>query len=286
MKLSYRWSNKDLVKLMTETDALLEKVPKNICQQYLQRLKQTSSYTLLLPFFIVITCICQQLEFYCFSERTVNYGNPFFIYLQEKYYIDDIFRIGISIPCGIFFTMGIIMGYPVMVTMSFMIQHLKRINETVEYIKIHRHICNYYKLAQNGLGLFGSLIAITAVVGILFFARSVATSPQNVSWATILKLAIFFPFATNVFKIVGNINIELETTLSHLLNFGDSMHLKMRKLGFHEKARLLTKLELYAIFVTLDQPYVKLIGVGKVTPQFVIGFASFVLCYICVLYGK
>ncbi|GAB6024784.1 hypothetical protein CHUAL_014266 [Chamberlinius hualienensis] len=287
MKISYRWSNKDLVKLLAETDAVLEMFPKISCQQYLQKLKQMSNYILVLPFSFLVIQVSRQIEIYCFSERTViNYGSPLFRYLQQNYYIDDIFRIGIAMPCYTFFLTGTAVLCPVLFTVFFMIQNLKRINDAEKYIKIHRRICNYYKLTQNAFGLFFFLACGTILVVILFFARSVATSPRNISWSALLVLAIYFPILMVHIVFIGKTNIELETTLSQLMNSGDNMRWKMRKLGPNKRSHLLSKLDLYVTFVALDRPQIELIGIGKVKPQIVIGIVTFVLCYTFVLYDK
>ncbi|GAB6024781.1 hypothetical protein CHUAL_014264 [Chamberlinius hualienensis] len=286
LKIIYRWSARRLTDLVNRSETKLEFFPAKEKQSHLNRINRISKCGVVLPGLFLIIQIARQIEVYCFSKNTVSYGSATFRKLQEKYYIDDIFRIVIALPCFIFFLQGTLLCIPLYVNNSFVFKKLNKITDIVLYIKIHQHFRAGCKVSQKALGPYFFFNCGTILVVILFFARTVATSSHNISISALILLSVYLPILIVHVVYIGKLNAMLDSTFGHLQNPENWMKMNDKILGPKERTNLLEKIELYVMHVNFDDPYAKLIGVGRVKPKIAVGILGFLVNYICLLYDK
>ncbi|GAB6024782.1 hypothetical protein CHUAL_014265 [Chamberlinius hualienensis] len=286
MKITYRWSNAYLVDALDKTDFILDQFQCKEKPLFMKKLQRLSRLSFILPLSFITVHSIRLIEFYWLKERLVDYGPPLFIELNEKYHIEDIFRLGIAYHCQVFFVNATMLMIPLYFSSRFTFNQLKLITDVHKYIELHRHLCEYFIKLQQAFGLFFFCACATILIVILFFARTVATSSENISMSAILLLLVYFPILIAHIVIIARINNNMDSTTNHLLIQGNRMKCGTTAITKSQRLNMLTKLELYKVFVSFEDPCLKLIGVGRVKPHIVIAIVDFVLCYVFVLYKK
>ncbi|GAB6030702.1 hypothetical protein CHUAL_007555 [Chamberlinius hualienensis] len=282
--------------IVKKADKLLERLDNR--EEMIRQLKPDITAKIIACCLLTVIHYIQLLEVFFAKERLVKLGDDQFLNLSQKYHIQLIYNVwgGLAIFTNIMCIGGIFLS--VLTVIHAMFDFLisvkfndarqgskNRIKYLAKLIEIHRQNCEILKLKEKYFRIFCMMFIFQLTENIIIKARIFMVENNVPSMSQMISLSLTVAILTIFISKLSTINEKMKLSLRHLMMLTATLG-EEKQIKTTDAACLLSKAELYASYVELDNPVFTVGGLLNIKSDILVGLAGLSLSYILLLYSK